>query len=170
MATAQEFGAFRVELLAAHHHCQAFDCGEESLNLYLQRYARQNAERNLGRTYVLVYENEPAIIAGYFTLSNSAIARASLPANVNLPNYPVPSCLLARLAVSAAHQGRGLGYALLESVFALVGDLSNQSGVYAIEVHALHERARAFYERFGFAPLTDDALHLYLPVATLRLR
>ena len=42
------------ELLAPYHDRAAFDCGEESLNVFLKRQARQNASRNLGVTHVAV--------------------------------------------------------------------------------------------------------------------
>ncbi|MCX5809869.1 MAG: hypothetical protein NTX36_10950 [Proteobacteria bacterium] len=32
-----------------------------------------------------------------------------------------------------------------------------------------HDRARLFYERYGFVPLPDHALQLFLPLETLRL-
>jgi hypothetical protein len=35
------------------------------------------------------------------------------------------------------------------------------AGIRAIIVHAKDERARAFYERHGFAPSPSDPLHLY---------
>jgi hypothetical protein len=35
-------------------------------------------------------------------------------------------------------------------------------------VHALDEDARRFYLKYGFIPLTDDPLHLYLTIATVR--
>jgi len=36
-----------------------------------------------------------------------------------------------------------------------------------VEVDALDDQAAAFYRRYGFAPLLDDPLHLYLPIATV---
>ncbi len=47
-------------------------------------------------------------------------------------------------------------------------DLSDKLGVHAIVVDAIDEQAKAFYERYGFVPLTDQPLSLYLPVATIR--
>ena len=41
-------------------------------------------------------------------------------------------------------------------------------GIYAVEVIAKNDAARAFYERYGFKPLLDDALHMYLPLAAAR--
>ena len=35
-------------------------------------------------------------------------------------------------------------------------------------VDALDAEAKAFYERFGFLPLTDDEMRLFVPVSTIR--
>ncbi len=35
-------------------------------------------------------------------------------------------------------------------------------------VDALDAEAKSFYERFGFLPLTDDVMRLFLPLSTLR--
>jgi ribosomal protein S18 acetylase RimI-like enzyme len=48
-----------------------------------------------------------------------------------------------------------------------VFDLSSGLGVHAVEVDALDEAAAAFYRKYGFTPLLDDPLHLYLPIATI---
>jgi hypothetical protein len=34
-------------------------------------------------------------------------------------------------------------------------------------VDAIDEPAKAFYGKYGFVPLQDNPLHLYLPVATI---
>ena len=38
----------------------------------------------------------------------------------------------------------------------------------AIEVDAKDEQSRALYAKYGFESLTDDRLHMYLPMATAR--
>ncbi len=45
---------------------------------------------------------------------------------------------------------------------------SPQLGIHAVEVDAIDAAAKSFYEKFGFVPLLDDELHLYLPMATIR--
>ena len=45
--------------------------------------------------------------------------------------------------------------------------LSATLGVHAVEVDALDDAAAAFYWKYGFKPLLDDPLHLYLPLATV---
>jgi len=32
---------------------------------------------------------------------------------------------------------------------------------------ALDTEAKAFYERFGFVPLTDDTMRLFIPLSTI---
>ncbi len=48
----------------------------------------------------------------------------------------------------------------------IVGGNADDAGVYAVEVDALHESAAQFYARYGFVPLRDNPLHLYLPMRT----
>ena len=158
----------RIETLAAHHERAAFDCGEASLDIYLQRYARQNATLGLGTTYVALNSDTPARIAAYYTLSASRIERANLPASEKLPRYPLPSALIARLAVDKKYQGKGLGELLLMDALARVLRIADEMGLYAVDVVALHERARAFYHRYGFVALTSDSLHLYLTLKTIK--
>jgi hypothetical protein len=47
-------------------------------------------------------------------------------------------------------------------------DLSEKLGIHAIVVDALDAEAKSFYERFGFLPLTDDEMRLFLPLNAIR--
>lgn len=156
-----------IQKLTASHNRAEFDCGVESLNLYLKQYARQNASRNLGVTYVAVSGPDSSRVEGYYTLSAGSLPFQNVPEE-RLPQYPIPVVLLARLAVDARNQGRGLGRELLLDSLRRVEAVSQQIGAFAVEVDALDERARAFYETFGFTSLADDRLHLYLTVKVIR--
>ena len=46
----------KLESLSPAHDREGFDRGVEPLNLYLQRTARQHAEKGISRTFVLVEE------------------------------------------------------------------------------------------------------------------
>jgi GNAT superfamily N-acetyltransferase len=157
-----------IEPLSSKHDRSTFDCGEPSLNTYLRQYAKQNDEKGLGRTYVAVTPGETRI-EGYYTISTGAVTFEQVPEK--LPRYPIPVVHLGRLAVDLQTQGKGLGEILLIDALKRAGQASKQLGIYAVEVHALNERARSFYLKYGFTPLLDDELHLYLPMRTiLRLR
>ena len=47
-------------------------------------------------------------------------------------------------------------------------EVSETLAVYAVEVVAKTEAARAFYEKYGFRSLADDRLHLYISMKTVR--
>lgn len=152
---------YTIELLTAQHNREPFDCGEASLNDFLKRFARQNNEKGLGRTYVAVKAGEPHIY-GYYTISSGALSFDTIPEN--LPRYPVPVVHLGRLAVDESAKGQRLGKALLADALKRAVNLAEQLGIYAVEVYALNESAREFYLKFGFSDLSDDRQHLYLTV------
>ncbi len=163
MAKSQPF----LELLAPHHDRIGFDCGEESLNLYLQRFARQNADRDLGLTYVAVEAPGETRVQGFYTLAASSIEN-HLPPEEKLPRYPIPTILLARLAVDKNFHRRGLCQALLIDIFKNALRATALISLFAIEVDALHDKARDFYLHYGFKFATDKPNHLYIPLKTVR--
>lgn len=156
---------FIIEPLTVSHNREAFDCGEESLNDFLKRFARQNAEKGLGRTFVAVKSDEPRIY-GYYTISSGALSFDTIPEK--LPRYPIPVVHLGRLAVAETAKGQRLGKALLADALKRAVSIADQLGIYAVEVYALTESAREFYLKFGFTELLDDRLHLYLTIKNIR--
>lgn len=156
---------YQVELLTPQHDRGSFDCGEPSLNEFLHRYARQNAEKGLGRTYVAVLPGDPHIY-GYYTIASGTIQFDVIPEK--LPRYPIPVVHLGRLAVDQQAKGQGLGKALLADALTRAGAIALQLGIYAVEVYALNNAAKEFYLKFGFTPLLDDEKHLYISLKKLR--
>jgi GNAT superfamily N-acetyltransferase len=77
---------------------------------------------------------------------------------------PVPVMVLARLAVDARAQGIKLGAALLQDAVARVQSVAENAGVRALLVHALNERARQFYEHYGFRVSQVHPMILMLPL------
>jgi GNAT superfamily N-acetyltransferase len=160
---------WRIERLDRRHVREGFDCGKPSLNDFLDALVSQYEKRNLGRTYVAL-RGEDRHVLGYYTLASGAIETESLPANQaqKLPRHAVPVVLLARLAVDQSVHGRGLGSFLLRDALTRSLDLAEKLGIHAVVVDALDAGAKTFYERFGFLPLTDDAMRLFLPLSTIQ--
>lgn len=158
-----------VEPLARRHQRGEFHCGKAPLDQFLHTLVNQYEKRKLGRTYVAVRPGEMRVL-GYYTLASGAVPFENVPANLarKLPRHPVPVALLARLAVDQAAQGQGLGKLLLMDALKRCLGLSGQLGIHAVEVDAIDPEARAFYEKFGFVPLPDSELHLFLPLATIQ--
>jgi GNAT superfamily N-acetyltransferase len=65
-------------------------------------------------------------------------------------------------------QGQGLGGDLLVDALRRVQFLADEIGIRAVEVDAIDDAARRFYERNGFVPLLDNPRHLFLPVRVIR--
>ncbi|MEK7723543.1 MAG: GNAT family N-acetyltransferase [Acidobacteriota bacterium] len=156
---------FAIQPLSKHHNRENFDCGEESLNTFLKKFARQNNERELSKTYVAVAENGDEVL-GYYTISSGSIVSDNVPEN--LPRYPVPVAHLGRLAVDKKAKGQKLGEILLFDALKRIAAISEQLGIYAVEVVALNETAKKFYLKYGFKELADDELHLYLSIKTIK--
>ncbi len=155
-----------VESLRRDHQRENFDCGESGLNEFLFFYARQNSERGLGKTFVAVKDSQPLEIAGYYTLSRGSVSFENIPEK--LPRYPVRVVQLGRLAINLKAQGKGIGKLLFYDALSRSLIVSEQIGVYAVEVYALNETAREFYLKYGFQELSDDPFHLYLSIKSIR--
>ncbi len=156
-------GSVRTEPLSPHHERDTFACGEAALDRYLRTQAGQDDRRRVSRVFVAVEAGFSRVI-GFHALSATAIDARSFPAEIarRLPKYPVPVALLGRLAVDLAWQGRGLGDFLVADAVRRVASVGEHVAIHSIVVEAMSEKARAFYERFGFRPLTDDGRRLFL--------
>ncbi|MGC8494608.1 MAG: GNAT family N-acetyltransferase [Syntrophobacteraceae bacterium] len=115
---------------------------------------------------VLVDTDAPDVILGYYCLSAAQIDAVQLDDRTRqkLPRYPVPCFRMGRLAVHAAHQGRGLGRLLIGCAVERCLEARKHVAAYALVVEAKGEKARAFYEHYGFTPCRDNPMPLYLPL------
>jgi predicted GNAT family N-acyltransferase len=151
----------------SRHNRGAFDCGVAELDDYLKTKLGQHSKKSLTRGFVLATPDGK--IAGYFTVAASRINVSVLAGSHGFPaKMPLPATLLGRLAVDRSFRGKGLGELLLMHALRVAVETSEAIVSAAIEVDAKDESARAFYSKYGFASLTDDALHMYLPMQTAR--
>ena len=162
---------YRIELLSRAHDREGFDCGSEPLNAYFRQTARQHTERGISRTFVMVEEEacEPKPVLGFFTLNICQIRADQLSPDLarKLPR-DVAGIKLGRLAVAANRQRQGLGKLLLVAAMRKVIEVFESAGGIGLFVDAKDEAGRAYYEQFGFVPLPESALQLFLPLQTLR--
>ena len=79
----------------------------------------------------------------------------------NMPD-PIPILVLGRLAVDRRAQGIKLGAAMLQDAVNRAITVSQDTGVRAWLVHALHERAKQFYLHYGFQESPQHPMTLML--------
>ena len=158
-----------IEPLAKKHDRKGFDCGDRKLNEFLQRTAKQHAEREISRTFVLVDNDAPEKIVGYYTLTVCEV----IPEQIDDPRlqrypHPMPAAKLARLAICANHQQKGFGQNLLLNAMERSEQISENVGLIGLFVDAKDENAAGYYKRFGFVPTNNNPLVLFLSIATIR--
>jgi GNAT superfamily N-acetyltransferase len=155
------------EPLTASHRLDDFACGEVVLDDWLKRRALSNQASGASRTFVVT--DEGGQVHGYYAMAAGAVSRQLATSGVrrNMPD-PVPVMVLARLAVDRRVQGLHLGAALLQDAVNRAVAVSQDAGVRALLVHALHEKAREFYEHYGFQPSPTHPLTLMLRLSSVK--
>ena len=159
----------KIETVSRDHNRSGFDCGNDALNQYLKKIARQHLNKGISRTFVLVDDNIPTEILVFFTLVSCEIFVDKLPRKY-AKKYPskAPAAKLARLAVAKDRQRQGLGTHMMINAVERVIRVSQNLGIIGFFVDAKDNEAKAYYEQFGFIQLPDNPLELFLPLATLR--
>jgi GNAT superfamily N-acetyltransferase len=156
-------GALRaLEPLAEDHITDAFVSGAPTLDTWLKRKAGANQASGASRTYVLCRGQR---VVGFYALAAGSVSHDLAPRKLrqNMPD-PVPVIVLGRLAIDASEQGAGLGRVLLRDAVLRITAAADEVGIAAILVHALNDRAKAFYLEAGFVETAAEPMTLFLRI------
>lgn len=155
------------ESLSSEHRLDEFECGEPVLNEWLRRRALSNQLSGGSRTFVVVDQDKR--VCGYYAMAAGAIAHQMATSSVRrkMPD-PIPVMVLARLAVDKRAQGMYLGASLLQDAVNRAVAVSHNAGVRALLVHALHDRAKQFYEHYGFQISPAHPMTLMLRLSAVK--
>lgn len=110
-------------------------------------------------------------MVGYYTLVASQAEQGEATDDVQRgtsKHFPIPVCLIARLAVDRSEQGIHLGRSLLLDALQRTEHASRSVAMRAVLVHALDENAAAFYAHFGFRPASTEPMTLMVPLEAVR--
>jgi GNAT superfamily N-acetyltransferase len=157
----------RLVLLAEEHNLDGFDCGNEQLNAWLVKHARASHRADLARTYLGLDGDH---VAGYVSLTTGSVQRDEAPKRFarGMPAYPLPTILIARLAVARDRQGRRLGSRLLAEALRMAVAASDAVAARLLVVEAIDDDAAAFYRRWGFVDVPENPRRLYRKVSDVR--
>jgi hypothetical protein len=165
---------WRFEKLNPKKHDRAdFDCGEESLNLFLKLYAAQQQKRGFCTTYVCIEHNttiDIKPILGYYTVSASSMEAESADyfSKRKLPYKKLPTLKIGRLARDIHKSPKGFGGDILGAALIKCLETSENLGIWAIEVDLINEKVKPFYQAFEFQEFPDLSLRMALTIDTLR--
>lgn len=160
---------YRIESLTRSHERKNFSCRVAELDRYLHQQITQDQKKHIATPFVLV-KDASLDVAGYYTLSSSAVDLSAWPPELakKLPRYPtVPVVLLGRLAVDQKHRGQKLGELLL--IDALSKALANIDTVAAtaVIVDAINDEAVSFYQHYDFQQFPEQPRKLLLSMRTI---
>lgn len=153
--------------LTTAHRLDEFSCGEPVLDDWLRRRAMSNQARGASRTFVVT--DADGHIYGYYAMAAGAVSQQMATGGVrrNMPE-PIPVMVLARLAVDHRAHGIKLGGALLQDAVNRALVVSQNTGVRALLVHSLDDRAKSFYEHYGFEASPSDPMTLMLRLSSAK--
>lgn len=147
------------------HDTTAFRCGEDSLNSWLVEHAHSEIRRGTARVWVWL--DATGLVVAYYSLSASKVSREDVPTKVGRGGpREIPAVLVGRLALDRSLHGQNLGEVLLADALSPIVDATRTVGARLVVVDALHEKAAAFYERYGFRPVAGS-LRLVQKVADI---
>lgn len=157
----------RLVLLDDEHDVSAFDCGNAQLNAWLIDHAAASQRADLARTYLAL---DGTTVAGYVSLTTGSVRHDQAPRRHTrgMPRYPIPTILIARLAVDRRYQGQRLGSRLLAEALHRAVKASDAVAARVVVVDAIDERAAAFYRRWGFIDTPDNPLRLFRRISDIR--
>lgn len=153
--------------LTTAHRLDEFSCGEPVLDDWLRRRAMSNQARGASRTFVVTDAN--GRVYGYYAMAAGAVSQQMATGGVrrDMPE-PIPVMVLARLAVDHRAHGIKLGGALLQDAVNRALVVSQNTGVRALLVHSLDDRAKSFYEHYGFEASPSDPMTLMLRLSSAK--
>ena len=154
--------AWHEEPISKKHDRKSFDCGDPSMNDFLQRYARQSHESGAAKTFLAIDDADNKTILGFYSLAPGALAYADTPEMVRrgLARHDVPGFRLARIATDLRWQGQGLGGQLLAAAARRCLRAAAEVGGVVLIIDAKNDRAARWYTRLrrcAFEQQASDA-------------
>ena len=139
----------------------AFQCGEEALDKYFRERASRDMTNRLAAVFIVVSEDNPKTIVGFFTLSSQQTACDILPEDLRKKSgryKAVGVTLLGRMAVAKEFQNRRLGRFILFAALYEAWKATKHVSSFAVVVDAKTEQVVPFYEKYGFRMLARHRL------------
>ena len=161
-----------VELDKLLHDRPTFDCGEPTLNTFIQTQAAKHMQIGISRTMLLPgstpLPNGKYPICAFYKIAPSSIKSEHHQQTwaKKLPRYPVPVFLQAQLAVHREYQKKWLGKVTLTNSLEYLWGINSHMRALAIVVDCLNENAKMFYLKYGFELMHEftGKIRMFIPM------
>lgn len=158
------------------HDRAAFSCGVEQVDNFLKRTAKKADKADVVRIWVVVDAKNHII--GFYGINMHSVAVEKMPEKYKkktLKHGLLPAAFIAMIGVEEGHQRKGLGKALVADALNRIAVASDQIAACVIMLDVLNDgdegaiaQRKNYYENFGFIPLPNQQLRLFMPIETAR--
>lgn len=158
------------------HDRAAFSCGVPQIDNYLKLTAKKGSKADVVRIWVVLDVKNN--IVGFYGINMHAINVKDMPETYQKKagkHGLLPAAFIAMIGVNQTQHGNGIGSALVADALNRVARLSDEIGTCVIVLDIFDDgdaetvaRRKTYYESFGFIPLPDQPLRLFMPVQTAR--
>lgn len=153
--------------LGEHHDLAKLDSGRNELDRWLLQEALRAQAAGIAHTTVWTRLDDPVVVA-FYAIAPTQFVRTDLPSRSLSAGYStIPGYLIARLALSQALHGQGLGTQLLLDALERIVAAAANAGGRLIAVDAIDDAAHSFYCHHDFQPI-QGSRRLVMKIATAR--
>lgn len=158
------------------HDRTAFSCGVPQIDNYLKLTAKKGSKADVVRVWVVVDAKNN--IVGFYGINMHAIDVKEMPKAYQKKagkHGMLPAAFIAMIGVDQTQQGNGIGSALVADALSRIARVSEEIGTCVVILDVFDDgdvdtviRRKSYYEEFGFLPLPDQPLRLFMSVQTAR--
>lgn len=158
------------------HDRTAFSCGVPQIDNYLKLTAKKGSKADVVRIWVVIDADNS--IVGFYGINMHAADVKDLPEAYQKKagkHGLLPAAFIAMIGVDQTQQGNGIGSALVADAISRIARVSDEIGTCVIILDVFDDgdpdtvvRRKTYYEAFGFLPLPDQPLRLFMPAQTAR--
>lgn len=160
---------FKIEPLGEHHSREAFSCGNDTIDKFIQGRALKDHRDYKVRVQVARCSDRE-IIAEFYSLSLKGLAAKEIKGKIGnkFGSWPIPAVYLSMIGTASDLQGHGVGKDLMLHAFRATLAIADMAGTACLTLDAVDEDKALWYEARSFRRFTPGKLGMYIPLATVR--
>lgn len=153
--------------LGEHHDLAQLDCGHDGLDRWLLHEALRAQAAGAAHTTVWTRPDDLVVVA-FHAIAPTQFVRTDLPSRSLSAGYStIPGYVIARLALTQALHGQGLGTQLLLDALERIVAAATNAGGRLVAVDAIDGGAHSFYCHHDFQPI-QGSRRLVMKITTAR--